>query len=427
MSWTLLNGDFKVNTYKSHQYVVVGGGIIGLCIALTLQDAGQQVTLIDKERIASGASWGNAGHLATEQVFPLAEVKMLTSIPSMLLNPLGPLRLDWRYLHKISPWLMQLLFNIRPSAQQKTHQALRSINQLSIDAWREIANRWNLMKWINIEGSLLVTQQPKTMQSLKQKGDYLNSIGVKNQWLNDEQIQELAPGLSPHLGGLFYPETGHISNLEAVSQTLKKQFTLLGGEIIENCEIIKAKRNIDNLIELHSNKTVFLTKKVVLSAGAYSKKLCYQLTNTKVPLETERGYHMMLPHEGHRLKIPVTSADSYFIMTPMSSGLRLAGTVEYAGLNLPPNMQRAKAFIPLAEHMFRSTLNLDDATPWMGFRPTLPDSLPIIDKVDNVYLAFGHQHLGLTHAAITAKAILSLHLNKESPFDLSPYKLNRFS
>nr|WP_237343000.1 FAD-dependent oxidoreductase [Vitreoscilla sp. C1] len=145
-----------------------------------------------------------------------------------------------------------------------------------------------------------------------------------------------------------------------------------------------------------------------------------------MPLDTERGYHYMLPQEKNRLSIPISSADRRFIMTPMDTGLRLAGTVEYAGLQAAPNMERARKLLQLANPMLKTTLNAQDATEWMGFRPTIVDSLPVIDRFGSIFLAFGHQHLGLTHAAITAQLMQNLMQAQKPILDLHPYRLNRF-
>ena len=147
----------------------------------------------------------------------------------------------------------------------------------------------------------------------------------------------------------------------------------------------------------------------------------------RVPLDTERGYHLMLPREAARLRLPVSSIDHSFVMTPMQHGLRLAGTVEYAGLHAPPNMARAHNLKPLAEKLLSSPLDGEAAQPWMGFRPTTADSLPVIDRDGDVLYAFGHQHLGLTQAALTAEILAALYFDETPPLELAPYRLRRFA
>jgi D-amino-acid dehydrogenase len=181
---------------------------------------------------------------------------------------------------------------------------------------------------------------------------------------------------------------------------------------------------------LNTTQGRFTARQVLIACGAHSAKLTAALTGKQVPLDTERGYHLMLPHEHERLPFAVTSLERKFIMTPMAGGLRLAGTVEFAGLERPPFMERAWQLHRLSKGLFRRDLNAEDATPWMGFRPSLPDSLPIIDKVcdGKVLLAFGHQHLGLTQAAVTAELVAQMVLpgTHSGLPALDAYRLGRF-
>ncbi|UOO82477.1 FAD-binding oxidoreductase [Uruburuella testudinis] len=408
--------------------IVIGAGIIGLSIAATLRKRGAPVLLLDAGAVCGGASWGNAGHIATEQVYPVADPSLLKKLPAMLLNPLGPLRLDWRYLPKLLPWAWHAVLNMRPQHFQKNHQALLALNSRCLADWQQFAREWRLAPWLQIQGSLLVCEQDATADALQKHGRTLNALGVENQWLSAEALHEREPGLAANQsGGLFYPHTGHIVNLDALTQTLKTAFTGMGGRLQEYCTVYQAHINADGGLTLLTGQGMMQAAKVVLAAGAFSKTLAQQLTGINVPLDTERGYHLMLPAEQGRLKIPVSSADRRFIMTPMTNGLRLAGTVEYAGLRAPPNMARARKLLPLAEGMLAQPLDADGASEWMGCRPTTADSLPVIDRSGNVLLAFGHQHLGLTQAATTAAAIAALYFDEPPPHDLRPFRLNRFA
>ena len=210
-----------------------------------------------------------------------------------------------------------------------------------------------------------------------------------------------------------------------VLQKLATEFQQTGGEIIENCAVLHAKQQGQQVV-LNTTQGDKVVDKVVVATGAHSKALVAELTGCLVPLDTERGYHYMLPQEKNRLNLPVSSADRRFIMTPMDGGLRLAGTVEYAGLQAAPNMERARQLLQVANPMLKQGLNSEGATEWMGFRPTIVDSLPVIDRFGSVFLAFGHQHLGLTQAAVTAESMRSLLRNEAPALDLHPYRLNRF-
>lgn len=406
---------------------IIGGGIIGLTTAVTLQARGVKVALLDANEIGQGASIGNAGHIATEQVFPIADASMLRHVPAMLLNPTGPLRLDWRYLPRLMPWALQLLRNMRPEPFARIHQALLSLNQHSLQAWQDFATQWQLGAWIEVKGSLLTAEKPSSLELLTAHGERLNDIGVSNQLLTKEALLEREPALQDNqLGALFFPYTGHITNLQAVINQLSITFKQLGGHIIEHCRVLEASTDI-NGIRLKTNQEELMASKVVLSAGAHSKALAKQLTGVTVPLDTERGYHLMLPYENTRLQIPVSSLDRRFVMTPMQQGLRLAGTVEYAGLEAPANMQRAQILLQHAQPMLKAPLDSTDSVSWMGFRPSTADSLPVIDKIERVFLNFGHQHLGLTQAIVSAQMIAELYFNEDHAIDPSPFQLARFS
>ena len=405
---------------------IIGGGIIGLAAAVTLQARGVKVALLDANEVGQGASLGNAGHIATEQVFPIADASMLRHVPAMLFNPTGPLRIDWRYLPRLMPWAMQLLMNMRAEPFERIHQALLSLNQNSLQAWQGFADQWQLDDWIQVKGSLLTIEKPSSLELLTAHGKRLNDIDVSNELLSKEDLLEREPALQDNqLAALFFPNTGHITNLKAVINQLHNTFRQLGGHVIEHCRVLAATNDADG-IHLTTSQGDMTASKVMLSAGAHSKALAKQLTGVNIPLDTERGYHLMLPHESARLQIPVSSLDRRFVMTPMQEGLRLAGTVEYAGLDAPANMQRAQILLQHAQPMLKAPLDASDSVSWMGFRPSTADSLPVIDKIERVFLSFGHQHLGLTQAVVSAQMIAEYYFDEDHTIDPKPYQLARF-
>ena len=405
---------------------IIGGGIIGLAAAVMLQARGVKVLLLDANEVGQGASLGNAGHIATEQVFPIADASMLRHVPAMLLNPTGPLRIDWRYLPRLMPWAMQLLMNMRPEPFERIHQALLSLNKNSLQAWQGFADQWKLNDWIQANGSLLTVEKASSVNPLIAHGNRLNNMGVANELLIKDVLLEREPALQNNqLAALFFPNTGHITNLKAIINQLHNTFKQLGGHTIEHCRVLAATNDTDG-IHLTTSQGDMTASKVMLSAGAHSKELAKQLTGVNIPLDTERGYHLMLPHESARLQIPVSSLDRRFVMTPMQEGLRLAGTVEYAGLDAPANMQRAQILLQHAQPMLKAPLDASDSVSWMGFRPSTADSLPVIDKIERVFLSFGHQHLGLTQAVVSAQMIAAHYFNEDHTIDPKPYQLARF-
>jgi D-amino-acid dehydrogenase len=409
---------------------VVGAGIIGVACALRLAQQGKRVLVLDAQAPGQGASFGNAGHLATEQVFPIADLSILRRLPAMLLDPMGPLRLDWRYLPQALPWFARLLANLRPGPFSRTVAGLRGLNEASLGAWERLLGTIGQRGLLKQDGSLLVFERADAHQAALALMASLRQQGVPVDLWKAEEVSSAAPGLSQRLqGGLFFPATGHVVDPYRVVCELVAASTAQGVRYMQRK--VLGGRLTEQGVELATDAGTLRAAQVLVACGAHSAALTHALTGTKVPLETERGYHLMLPREVGRLPFAVTSLERRFIMTPMDGGLRLAGTVEFAGLRRPPNMARAWQLHRLSHGLFQDQLNAEGATPWMGFRPSLPDSLPVIDRTaqGRVLLAFGHQHQGLTQAAVTAELIARLAAPASASATLpglAPYALGRF-
>lgn len=411
---------------KQADIVVVGAGIIGVACALQLARQGRRVVVLDPQAPGMGASYGNAGHLATEQVFPIADLSILKRLPAMLLDPMGPLRLDWAYLPRALPWFIRLLLNLRPARYQRTVAGLRALNEGSLGAWQRLLQSIGQAPLLREDGSLLVYERAESRAALDAVQQRMRQQGVAVGFWSGDAVRKAAPQLSDAIqGGLFFPATGHFLDPYTVVGELVNAAKAEGVQFLQQ-------RVLDGRLEgsgvsLTTDQGVLTAQQVLIACGAHSAKLTAALTGKQVPLDTERGYHLMLPHEQQRLPFAVTSLERKFIMTPMTGGLRLAGTVEFAGLDRPANMQRAWQLHRLSKGLFQHDLSDSEATPWMGFRPSLPDSLPIIDRVceGKVLLAFGHQHLGLTQAAVTAERVGQLVAGEQVP-QLHLYRLERF-
>jgi D-amino-acid dehydrogenase len=416
-------------TADNADIAVIGAGIIGVICALQLARQGQRVVVIDKQPPGHGASFGNAGHLATEQVFPIADASILKHLPAMLMDPMGPLRLDWKYMPRAVPWFSRLLLNLRPAPFQRTVAGLRALNESSLDAWKRLLQSIARPDLLKEDGSLLVFERAESRQAIDALQARMRQQQVPVDFWSASAVRDTAPQLSEQIqGGLFYPRTGHFLDPFRVVCELVSAAKAAGVQFLQ--QEVQDGQLQEHGVSLRTDQGRFTTRQVLIACGAHSAKLTAALTGKRVPLDTERGYHLMLPHEHERLPFAVTSLERKFIMTPMAGGLRLAGTVEFAGLERPPFMERAWQLHRLSKGLFRRDLNAEDATPWMGFRPSLPDSLPIIDKVGDgkVLLAFGHQHLGLTQAAVTAEMVAHLvspSANSGLP-TLDAYRLGRF-
>ncbi|AJP52494.1 NAD(P)/FAD-dependent oxidoreductase [Pseudomonas simiae] len=406
--------------------VVVGAGIIGVACALQLARQGQQVWVVDQQEPGMGASYGNAGHLATEQVFPIADLSILKRLPGMLLDPMGPLRLDWKYLPHALPWFLRLLLNLRPASYQRTVAGIRTLNEGSLGAWQRLLHSIGHPQLLREDGSLLVFERADSRDALNALQQRMQQQQVPVDFWSGDAIRQAAPQLSDNLqGGLFFPGTGHFLDPYHVVCELVHAAKASGVQFLKR-QVLDGRVDAHG-VSLTTDQGPLSARQVLIACGAHSARLTAALTGKKVPLDTERGYHLMLPHEHNRLPFAVTSLERKFIMTPMADGLRLAGTVEFAGLDRPANMARAWQLHRLSKGLFREELSAEGATPWMGFRPSLPDSLPVIDRVcdGKVLLAFGHQHLGLTQAAVTAEWVGALARTGQAP-SVAPYRLDRF-
>jgi len=406
--------------------IVVGAGIIGVACALQLARQGRQVLVVDPQEPGMGASYGNAGHLATEQVFPIADLSILKRLPGMLLDPMGPLRLDWKYLPHALPWFVRLLLNLRPANYQRTVAGIRALNEGSLGAWQRLLHSIGRAELLREDGSLLMFERADSREALNALQQRMQQQQVPAAFWSGDAIRGAVPQLSDNIqGGLFFPGTGHFLDPYHVVCELVRAARASGVQFLKR-QVLDGRVDAQG-ISLSTDQEPLSARQVLIACGAHSAKLTAALTGKKVPLDTERGYHLMLPNEHHRLPFAVTSLERKFIMTPMTDGLRLAGTVEFAGLDRPANMERAWQLHRLSKGLFREDLSAEGATPWMGFRPSLPDSLPVIDRVcdGKVLLAFGHQHLGLTQAAVTAEWVGELARGGQAP-SLAPYRLDRF-
>lgn len=419
-----------VNKNSSHgqKIAVVGGGIIGLCIALKLQLEGGDVTIFDKRGAGEGCSKGNAGHFATEQVFPLATPALLPQLPKMLLSSTSPVSIRFQDIHKTSPWMVRFLLKARKQPTEHATKALTRLNEVAMDSWFNLLEQIGLKHLIVMNGSLLTFESEALFNGYRPTIKALKQQGVSCHVWDKELIRAKVPNLTHSVNyGVFFPETGHSLNPYRLCLELASSFAQKGGSWLQ--EQVEDAFFDGKLGVVLTDKESHSFDKVVIATGAESSKLVNKMTGVKVPLQAERGYHLMVPKLKDCLPFPVSSADRKFIMTPMDEGLRLAGTVEYASIDSPPNMKRASMLKDLAKGLLNSDCQPEDGgDKWVGNRPSLPDSLPVIDSREGgrILLAFGHQHLGLTQAAITADLISELNSASKTSLDISPFALSRF-
>ncbi|NVJ97982.1 MAG: FAD-binding oxidoreductase [Alphaproteobacteria bacterium] len=405
---------------------VVGAGVIGTTTALELQAAGYDVMLIDRKGVAAECSFGNAGHLAVEHIFPLSSPATIAQVPRMLLAPNGPLSIRWQYLPKLMPWLLKFLWAGRPAQVARGTKAISALNEQALTAYRSLDARFGLDGLLHEDGTLVVYESDKGIEGAHKEQGALAEFGVETEFLESTALKDFDPALNPALkGALRFPGSAHVGDPARLVRKLASHFVRLGGRI-ERQEVRTIEAEISRTI-LATNTGRVRTRALVVASGAWSHHLARQL-GYKAPLETERGYHLMLSEPTRSPRVPTTFAERRFVATPMEQGLRLAGRVELGGLQLPARDAQANALMPLGRDLLPG-LDAAETSPWMGFRPTLPDSLPVIGEAPNhrnIYFAFGHNHMGLTHGAITAQLIRELIKGETPSVDLTPYWIGRF-
>ncbi|MBL4774076.1 MAG: FAD-binding oxidoreductase [Alcanivoracaceae bacterium] len=324
--------------------------------------------------------------------------------------------------------MIRFLFATRNKVFNKGTQALRNLNEAAMAAYKPLLKMANVEYLIENKGYLLAFEGTNAKKLARKESLTLEPFAIKNQLLNVSEINEFEPLLKNCEAALYFPEISHSADPYKLALGLFNHFISIGG-VFKKCEIIDLHSNSDQSIDLFTDNKTISTKKLVIAAGAFSQKLVAKL-GIQTPLDTERGYHLMVD-KGDLLNRPVAFAQRKFIITPMSSGTRLAGTVEFAGLENQPNWSRAEMLLDHAQHFLNPlrSVQKQDCQKWMGFRPSFPDSLPVIDRCQankNIFFCFGHQHLGLTQAAISAKLISNMMSEREAQFDISPYSIQRF-
>jgi len=412
---------------RPRSIAVIGAGIVGVCTALYLQRDGHRVTLVDYREPGEGASKGNAAVIAAAACEPVAMPGILWRVPGMLMDPLGPLAIRWRHLPRLMPWLLRFLAASRPSRVEASSIALRALSLLSLDSYRILTEAAGLSDMIRDTGWLSVYRSRASFAEAEIELDLQRRRGVKLEIMEREQIRQREPSLAPMFErAVFYPEHSMTVDNFALVQRLARDFVARGGRLL--CERVTDIELTDaGPRMLVTDRGRHETEGVVLAAGAWSRALARRLGH-KVALETERGYHVMLPDPGVMPRLPIHIPDFGFVATPLAGGLRLAGTVELGGLAAPPDWRRARILLARGREVFPG-LREDGLSHWMGFRPSVPDSVPVISdspKLPNAYFAFGHGHLGLTYGAVTGRLIADLAAGRDPGLDMRPYRVERW-
>jgi len=351
---------------------------------------------------------------------------ILIDVPAMLLSTTGPLALKWNYVPKMIPWFLKFIKNCTKKKMMHTAKYMHQILDLALPAYDELFQEIDISGLIESKG-IIYFWTDKDLKSRELEINVRKELGVEQKLLKPHEIHDLEPHIKQiYHGGVLYPGARHARNPRKILIKLFDLFLKKGGKFKkENVEKINFSSNDEPLITTCSNLYKF--DKAVIACGAFSKKLTDQ-TNEKIPLDTERGYHVHFKGYDHLLSRPVIFLNRGFGITPMEQGLRVVGTVEFGGLHNQISKKRILNLVNNAKYLFPELKNHDDE--WLGFRPTLPDFLPVMGKSKNhknLFYSFGHHHLGWTLGAISGKIVAGIIAKENTNLDLSAYSSSRFN
>ena len=405
---------------------IIGAGIQGISNALFLQKKGFEVTIFDKDDPGSpAASYGNAGHFSPYACVLMNRPDILTDVPAMLLSSTGPLALKWNYVPKMIPWFIQFIRNCTTKRMMHTAKNMNQILNLALSAYDELFDDIELDGLVE-KKCILYIWNDQSLKSRDLEIKVRDELGVDQQVVSPKEIHDLEPNIKPfYHGGVYYKHGRHARNPKKILLKFFDLFLKKGGKFL--------KKNVQDInfdgekpaIKTETQRYIF--DKLIIACGAFSKKLTDNL-GERIPLDTERGYHVHFKNCDHLLKRPVIFSNRGFGITPMEQGLRVVGTVEFGGLKNPLSKSRVKNLINNAKYMLGDLPEHEDE--WLGFRPTLPDFLPVMGpskNYKNIFYCFGHHHLGWTLGPISGKIISGMIAEENTNLNLDPYSPKRFS
>jgi glycine/D-amino acid oxidase-like deaminating enzyme len=414
-------------TLSQHGAIVIGAGVAGLSTALYLQRAGVTVTVIDPLPPAGGASFGNAGLLSPDTAVPIALPGMLRKVPGWLLNPLGPLSVTPGYFPRALPWLLRWIEAGRLDRVIAISDAMRALHRESLACWQELLGPALYGELIRPLGQVQVWEGDAETANSGVERQVRERHDIGSEPLTADDLRQMFPGISREVTrGLLVPGNGHTVSPQRSVGSLGELFRQAGGSLINERAMKLIPREGGGWMVM-TNLANRSAGHVVVAAGAWSRQLLDPL-GIKVALETERGYHAMLFDPEVMPALPISNKTRAFGVTPMEDGLRVAGTVEIAGLEAPPNEERAKILVQHAKRMFPA-LSGAKVRYWMGFRPSTPDSLPILGPAaarPGLHFVFGHGHFGMTGGPPSGRLVARLITGQAPGLDPAPYAAQRF-
>ncbi|WP_211366004.1 NAD(P)/FAD-dependent oxidoreductase [Verticiella sediminum] len=411
---------------------IVGAGVVGLSCALWLQRCGHTVTLVDREPPAAGAaytgaaSFGNACTMAFGACIPVASPGVLARVPAMLLERRSPLAIFWRDLPRLLPWLAEFVRASTPAQVERITAVLGGLLRLAEAGHAPLIEASRADALIRRAGCLYLYKTPRSFAAAQREIALRARERVGMEILDAEAVRAAEPALAPlYHKAVRFTDTYFVDDPRAYALALAETVRRQGGTFVrgEAAGIAGTPEHVD----VHLGTRVLQAERVVLAAGAWSGRLAASVGD-RLRLDTERGYHVMFPDGAGLLGAPCCYPEHGFYMTPLRSGLRAAGTVELGGLGRPPRPVRTDTIAAVARTLVPGLSRA--GSDWLGFRPSMPDSLPAIGPSPadaRVIHAVGHGHIGLTLAGITGRIVCDLIDGRAPPLDITPLRPTRFA
>jgi D-amino-acid dehydrogenase len=407
--------------------IVIGAGIIGSSCAWYLQQHGARVTLIDPEMPGQMTSSGNCGCISPSAVIPFSYPGVGWQVPRWLFDPLGPLFIRWNHLPSLLPWFWRFWRSANRQQLEHVVNAQFRLMQSVVADFDHVLNAIGAGSLRRSRGLIRVYDTEKEFLASQWERDFKDSLGLAWKRLSADELHELEPSLSLEGGvATLLPDWQHLLDPALVTARIAESAFSDGAEWVHD-SVTRVSPH-ENRFRVHTGSgPVLEADNVVVAAGAWSGRVAAHLDG-KVPVAPKRGYHSMIANPGIELNHPVQSASRFLVMTPMADGLRIAGTAEFARLDTPPDYRRARVLLDHARH-YLPKVEPEGVSEWMGSRPMMPDSLPVIGRSPRhagVYYAFGHGHYGLTQGPVTGRIISNLIYDEDPGLDLDDYRFDRF-
>jgi D-amino-acid dehydrogenase len=408
--------------------IVVGAGIVGVCCAAYLLREGHDVLVVERDGPGEGTSKGNAGALSPYSCIPLAMPGVFHKIPGWLTDPEGPLTIRPRYFLRALPWLLRFSLSARPARVAQIADGLVALHRHVYDCYAPLVTAAGCGDLIHRSGTLNVYRSERAFRNSLSDWKMRTDRGGEMRTLGGNEVRDLVPELSPaYTHGVLLPDHSYVANPWRLVRSLAARFVADGGRIERAAVRALDRGNGDAMAVIMDDGRRLDAARVVVAAGAWSNRLLAPL-GIRIPLETQRGYQVTIADAGVDPKFPVNVAEAKFYATPMEDGLRVAGTVEFAGLAAPPAYRRARRLLEQVRELY-PRVRVDTFTEWMGHRPCLPDTLPVIGNPRGypaLFLAFGHGHNGMTSGPSTGRLIADMVARRQPFIDPAPYSPNRF-